>query len=102
MTLIQLGALSLVALLLGLFVLRPMVTRRIEDARTLELEALPDGDARTQAEAALALAGEVIDPGQITADRLRSLRDLTGERKDDAAALLGLWLEQGEPARETA
>ena len=50
----------------------------------------------------MALAGEVIDAGQIAGDRLRALRDLTGDRKDDAAALLGLWLEQGEPVRETA
>lgn len=103
MTLIQLGALSLVALLLGLFVLRPMITRRIEDAETLDLAALPPGAGSAEsAEAAVALAGEVIDAGHIAADRVRALRDLAGERKEDAAALLGLWLEQGDAVREPA
>ena len=104
MTLIQLGVLSLVALLLGLFVLRPMITRRVEDAETLDLEAAPEALAAPDAAVAesVALAGEVIDARGIAAERVLALRGAVAERQDDITALLGAWLEDNERPKETA
>ncbi len=106
MTLIQLAVLSLVALLLGLFVLRPMVTRRVEDAETLDLEAGPEAlegpGGEAAVEASVALAGEVIDARGIAAERVLALRSAVEERQDDITALLGAWLEDNERPRETA
>lgn len=104
MTLVQLGVLSLVALILGLFVLRPMLIRRAEEAAMLEeaqapapgaLEAPEDG-----LEQSLAAAGEMIDARGVAAERLESLREAVAERQADTASLLGGWLEDGEPEKE--
>ncbi|WP_218133387.1 flagellar basal-body MS-ring/collar protein FliF [Albimonas donghaensis] len=102
MSLIQLGVLSAVALLLGLFVLRPMLARQAEDADLLELQAGGEALAGSEGLAdSIALAGEVIDARGVAAERIDALRGAVLERPDDTAALLGEWLSMDE-TREPA
>ncbi|MEE3099153.1 MAG: flagellar basal-body MS-ring/collar protein FliF [Pseudomonadota bacterium] len=103
MSLIQLGVLSAVALLLGLFVLRPMLATPVDD------DALPDAQAGAAAlegpdglADSIALAGEVIDARGVAADRIEALRGAVLERQDDSAALLGEWLSAPDDAKEPA
>lgn len=103
MSLIQLGVLSAVALLLGLFVLRPMLGRQAEEAELLELQASrealtgPEGLADS-----IALAGEVIDARGVAADRIEALRGAVLERQEETTALLGDWLSAPDETREPA
>ena len=102
MSLIQLGVLSAVALLLGQFVLRPMLARQAEDADLLELQAGGEALAGSEGLAdSIALAGEVIDARGVAAERIDALRGAVLERPDDTAALLGEWLSMDE-TREPA
>jgi flagellar M-ring protein FliF len=78
---VQLGVLSLVVVVLGLGVIRPLVQRRPEPA--VEPDALP---ASIEAEAAL-LAIPAPDP-------VEQLRAFTRERKDETAIVLEDWLSQ--------
>lgn len=103
MTLIQLAVLSLVALLLGLFVLRPVLTRRPEPDEQLTLDPAPEALAGPDGvERSLEAAGEVIDSRGVAAERLEALRAAAAERQEDTSALISAWLEDGERARESA
>lgn len=102
--LIQIGVLAVVALILGLFVVRPVLTRSGGDLPQLEA---PDG----------ALTGEVDDgdfalpdlpivsgfdgglpsfDGDAASDPVARLRDLIGERQTETVEVLRSWLEDGK------
>lgn len=96
MTLIQIGVLSLVALILAFAILRPLLTRRPEgqDAALIgELMGAEPGTAAAIAAAAGeagAEAGGAIAPQPSIAENLRLT---VAERADDSVAVLQDWLE---------
>lgn len=108
-TLIRMGLLALVALVLGLFVLRPLLRKPTEED-TIELPALPDGGF-----AMAPLDGEIDDgmgfealtpdfaaPAMATAapdDPVARMRALIDARKDETMTILRSWLED-EKERE--
>ena len=115
MRLVQLGVLAAVALLLGLFVLRPLLAPRPPAAppdlaqpalgaagpdAPLGLEA-PAG-ATQAAGARLLEAGEAVNADGVAADRLAALREAATEREEDAVALLARWLESDDDGRAKA
>jgi flagellar M-ring protein FliF len=96
MSLVRLAVLAVVALILGLFVVRPIFAQaKAAETRALppalvpptagELPGLPGGAGRGD-------AVEVIDP-------VTRIRKLIDERKDESARLLQSWIET-PPARE--
>ncbi|MDU9006573.1 flagellar basal-body MS-ring/collar protein FliF [Sedimentitalea todarodis] len=121
MSLIQLSALALVALVLGLFVVRPILS----NARNLpqaDLAALPPAapeHGETRGEGPV-LTGEIDDgpsdqfqPAALTADQTTSdtglpalanssdspverLRSMIGERQEETVEILRSWLEESE------
>lgn len=97
--LIQAAILGLVALLLGLFVLRPLLAPRSDMSETGPdgLAALPGpgGDGLAQS---LAVAGEVIDAEGMTAPQVVALRLTVQERNEESAGLLAAWLESADTA----
>ena len=116
MRLTQLAVLALVALLLGLFVIRPLLSRP-NDARLVQL-ALP-GNGPTGEEAVTPLDGEIDDaatPDQLALvsngqsgstaivanqrdlheDPVERLRALIGERQEETVEILRNWLEGEE------
>ncbi|MEM1314329.1 MAG: flagellar basal-body MS-ring/collar protein FliF [Pseudomonadota bacterium] len=112
MGLVQLGVLSVVALVIAFFVLRPMLLR----PEPVEAPALPLADLETEddapgdvidaaaeeVEVALAAAEEVVDARGAEMARLESLRGLVAERPGDAAGLLELWFDRDEERKEAA
>lgn len=107
MTLIQLGVLSLVALALGFFVLKPMMAGGPGGAAEAEI-AGPDGQLRLGAdplgsvERSIEAAGELIDAQNVAVDRLAALRDAVSERPEDSAFLLRSWLESDDKSGRAA
>lgn len=120
MTLVQLAVLAVVALILGLFVIRPLLSRPAGGA--VQRLAAPDQTSEPQAEAPGALTGEidtdaaepagmalisggdgaaVVDetdlrlPGS-EADPAERLRGLIGERREETVEILRSWLEGEE------
>jgi flagellar M-ring protein FliF len=112
MNLLQLGVLSVVALAIAFFVLRPMLLRPAPAAAP----ALPSADLETDGDApgevidgaaeevelALAAAEEVVDAGGAELRRLEHLRSLVAERPGDAAGLLAIWLDRDDERKEAA
>ena len=123
MSLVQLGALALVALLLGLFVVRPILTAPPASSAPAALP--PPGTAALAAAAApgtseqmAALTGEIADedgsfrpigarggaaglpdirqPGTPETDPVERLRALIAERQDETVEILRSWLEDEE------
>ena len=104
MTLIQLAILGVVSLLLGLFVLRPILTRS-QDAAALPApdEMLDDGvEPASSIDGSLAIAGEVIEAGPVASERLADLRQIAVDRQSEATALLASWLESSDAPKEPA
>lgn len=108
MTLIQLGVLAVVALVLGLFVLRPMLSAAPPvalpgpgdlpaDAAGTALLAGPGG-----LEATIEAAGELLEANPETVARLSGLRETISQRTEEAAVLLKSWLETEQPGEEPA
>ncbi len=115
MSLIQMAVLAVVTLLLGLFVVRPVLAGSAGDAPA-SLPAPDDAggfDPMTEL-----LTGEIEDEngnfvpaplGQMggfgpvdqdeQADAVERLRTLIGERQDETVEILRSWLEEEEPAR---
>ena len=120
MTLIQLAVLSIVAFVLGLFVLRPILTKPAaisagglpaladhadtlspatarEPALTGEID---DGDFSPVA--ATGIANGNVDSGELPAlpddadDPVARLRSMIGERQEETVEILRTWLEQSE------
>ena len=101
-TLMQTGILAAVALILGLFVLRPLFTRPPETATPAALEgAVPEAlEGPREIEAEFAAAEAKGDAGGVASDRLAALREVTQERGEEAAALLAAWLDADEKEKE--
>lgn len=112
MTLIQLGVLALVALALGLFVLRPMLAGPTAAAASLpepgQEGALLDAEGRLIAgpgapggpggpggiDASLEAAQEILDPATPeTLPRMLRLREAIADKTDESTYLLKAWLE---------
>lgn len=92
MGLARIGALALVALVLGLFVVRPMLTGR-------RLPPLVNTPELVDARGSLAIAGSSVRPGQDQAsaepveDPVERFRRLIDNRQADAARILQSWVE---------
>lgn len=110
--LISLAVLALVALVLGLFVLRPTLRAQPAPALTAGPEALGliAGDANGATTAAVALArpadrvadGEILteeDEPVTATDPMERLRALIAERQTESVQILQGWLESAEEAK---
>lgn len=114
MSLLQMAVLAIVALVLGLFVVRPLVARQDKSAPA----SLPAPKSSNTLQETEALTGEIEDENgnfvpatgmQKTAlapvdpdtqsDAVERLRALIGERQDETVEILRNWLEDEEPAR---
>ncbi|MEM9421025.1 MAG: flagellar basal-body MS-ring/collar protein FliF [Pseudomonadota bacterium] len=80
----QLALLSVVVLILGLFVVKPILTQ--------------GGNPAALANPALTAASPVSPGGMVIEDPVTMLRAVSTEESDDAAALLNAWLEEEEVA----
>ena len=86
MTMIQIAVLSIVTIILGLFVVKPVLSAKAEPAPgALEVAAAPAAEAP-------ALTAEA------PPDPLDALKGLANERTDETADLIKSWLEEGETA----
>ena len=99
MTLIQLGVLAVVALVLGLFVVRPILTGNREALPgTSAQELLPPETATpldtSTPQSMTDAAGETIDAaGELEVDPVARLRRLIEERQDETVQILQSWIE---------
>ncbi len=100
MTLIQMGVLGVVALLLGLFVLRPMLTAT--PAVALPPPAPDLVGSEGELAAAFEAAGELLPANPEATQRLMSLREVITERAEESTILLRSWLETREPGEDPA
>lgn len=119
MTLIQIAALAVTALVLGLFVLRPILTRPADSAAPPALPG-PTPDTAPDLGEGPALMGEIEGEGfaplpqfslpeaadlgaghgstGAEADPVARLRNMIGERQEETVEILRSWLEEsGEP-----
>jgi flagellar M-ring protein FliF len=107
MTLIQIAALMLVTLGLGLFVVRPILNRPAApmgaaralppvavDLPALTGEIAEDDEPRTARTARSTVAGLPATAGGASA--VERLRTMIGERQDETVEILRSWLEEGE------
>ncbi len=85
MSVIQIGVLSIVTLVLGLFVVRPLLSSKAAPA-PMEAIAPPEADGFAD-----------IEP-EPPVNPVDALKGLASERTDDAAMLLKSWLEEEETA----
>ncbi len=113
MSLIQMAVLAIVSLILGLFVIRPILTKPV--AAT----ALLPADRRPESEDAPFLVGEIatadgVEFAQIPSqakqaevpalgspagtDPVDRLRAMIGEKQEETVEILRSWLEEGEEA----
>lgn len=118
MRLIQMGMLGLVALLLGLFVLRPILARGGAAANAGALpapesafdasEGALDGDAEFETLPALGDAPDFggmgmvdfdMDDEPVSEDPVERLRNLIEERKTESVEILRSWLDEKEEAK---
>ncbi len=104
MTLIQIGVLSLVALILAFTVIRPMLSRRSREDEAALMGELLGADAEVPGGAGAGAgdegATELLEPQPTITE---SLRLTVAEQTDETVALLQEWLEgDGEAAEEEA
>ena len=102
MSIIQLLTLGLVALMLGLFVVRPILNvdppAPLLDVDDPEAQNL-DGTTST-VDASIAQAGEVIDATAVDETRLDDLRDAVLEQPEESVRLLRGWLDMPEEEQD--
>jgi flagellar M-ring protein FliF len=101
-TLAQLGLLGLVALGLGLFVLRPMLART-PPAAALPPPQPPPAPALLEGPDALeaaARAQAILDPGPESQARLAQLREALSQRAEESTHLIRSWLDMREPGED--
>lgn len=93
--LIQTGVLGLVALVLGLFVVRPLLLRppALPGPEILAGSLDLTGEGATVDGTAEAAQPVIPDPGP---SKIRNLRALIEERRDDSAEVLRRWIEASE------
>ncbi|GAB4386312.1 flagellar basal-body MS-ring/collar protein FliF [Albidovulum sp.] len=114
MTLIQLAVLAVVSLILGLFVVRPILLHRPQSAARLPAPARAAGDAAGEEGPAAALTGEIDDGDSLPeglpvvaarskgeslgepADPVARLRRLIDERQQETVEILRGWMEDAE------
>jgi len=110
MSLIQIGILALVALVLGLFVLRPILTKPAPAASLSPTQSLgytPDGAQPLNGEiageneglGAVDFANQNALPDTVSTleeDPVERLRNLIAERQDETVQILRSWLENKE------
>jgi flagellar M-ring protein FliF len=109
MSLIKMAIAGVVALIMGLFVIRPILSKRalpqLPDPPLLEdIQAPLEGeiDEREETPAALTIVDN--QPGQLPTtqsqeDAVERLRNLINERRDETVEVLRSWLEDEEEAR---
>lgn len=104
MTLIQLGVLALVALILGLFVVRPILVSRKEPALLAPgadpgQEIFPPTQEPTQGSGSGGVTGNPLIEGESPRDidPVTRLRQLIEERQDETIQILQDWIEDPEP-----
>jgi flagellar biosynthesis/type III secretory pathway M-ring protein FliF/YscJ len=83
MTLIQIVVLSIVTIVLGLFVVKPL----------LKVEAAPEPQPAAEQLTAVEPAPETFPP-----DALEALKSLATDKTDETAGLIQSWLEEPETA----
>ena len=96
--LIQTAVLGLVAVVLGLFVIRPLLTRppALPAPAVTEgsFEVLTDGEDRQQGNGAI--SQEAIESADQS--KIKNLRSVIEERSDDSAEVLRRWIESNDAA----
>lgn len=104
-SMIQVGILAVVVMVLGLFVVKPLLTPQASAPVLAESPALQLADGTAAGNAAALQSpgagaagalenGSAEDALAARMDPVDRLRDLTAEKPDDAAALLMSWLEE--------
>ncbi|WP_170772894.1 flagellar basal-body MS-ring/collar protein FliF [Ruegeria lacuscaerulensis] len=109
MSLIQMAILAIVSLILGLFVIRPILTKPVVTTALLPTGSLPEpgsvltGEIATEEGGQFApIAGQVAggnvpalasQPGADPVDRLRAM---IGDKQEETVEILRSWLEEGE------
>lgn len=103
MALIQIATLGLVALMLGLFVVRPILSvagpaggPQYDDSNDMDFPSF--GGAGGMGEALAIPSGEMIDSEALGVDRRALLENAVSEKPDEAIKLLGSWLDEGAEA----
>ena len=109
MSLIQMAVLALVSLVLGLFVVRPILTQAAAAPALLPAGATPEPDTILTGEIATEDSGEFTSlPGQMAggtvpalatgagADPVDRLRAMIGDKQEETVEILRSWLEEGE------
>ncbi|WP_037313780.1 flagellar basal-body MS-ring/collar protein FliF [Ruegeria halocynthiae] len=109
MSLIQMAVLAIVSLVLGLFVIRPILTSPAMAPALLPSGVTPEPDAYLTGEIAPEEGGQVTAlPGQATAggvpalaaqagaDPVDRLRAMIGDKQEETVEILRSWLEEGE------
>ncbi len=100
MQLIQVGVAALVALILGLFVVRPVLTNAQTRAEAAVLPApsgleLSDGLPTDTGEATTMIEGTVAPP-----DAVARLREMIAERETETVQILQDWMEEPNPTEK--
>ncbi len=93
MTVIQIGILSIVTLILGLFVVKPLLTANA--AASASAPALPAAPAQMDA---LAAAPAPMAPASPESDAIEALKSLASDKTDETAGLIQSWLDETEDA----
>lgn len=100
MSLIQIATLAIVSLLLGLFVVRPILS--VSSPAQIEAESdfpvLPGGGAGES----LLPPGDMIDADSLDVDRRALLETAVAEKPEDTLRLIGHWLDTPEQERSPA
>ncbi|VAW07478.1 Flagellar M-ring protein FliF, partial [hydrothermal vent metagenome] len=93
MTVIQIGILSIVTLILGLFVVKPLLTANA--AASAAAPALAAAPAQMDALAATPAPMATAAPGS---DAIEALKSLASDKTDETAGLIQSWLDETEDA----
>lgn len=95
MSIIQIATLGLVALMLGLFVVRPILS--VAGPAPIQDDNYPLlGGGGAPGESLSLPSGEMIDAGALAVDRRALLETAVAEKPEEAVRLLGLWLDDPE------
>ncbi|WP_170411584.1 flagellar basal-body MS-ring/collar protein FliF [Ruegeria atlantica] len=109
MSLVQMAVLALVSLVLGVFVIRPILTQPLTAPALLPAGAAQDPDSYLTGEIATEEGGQFTSlPGQAPtgnvpalatdtgADPVDRLRAMIGDKQEETVEILRSWLEEGE------
>ncbi|WP_170401229.1 flagellar basal-body MS-ring/collar protein FliF [Ruegeria arenilitoris] len=109
MSLVQMAVLAIVSLVLGLFVIRPILTKPAVAPALLPAGTIPEPEAYLTGEIATDENGQFTSlPGQVPAgdvpalaaqqgaDPVDRLRAMIGDKQEETVEILRSWLEEGE------